>query len=181
MAEIKSSLEIALERAAAMGGGGREEIDRDEGEGRGKVAARKLLSGDMDPSALTGELSSLSGEGLSAARQAAAQILLEAVPQAPDRALAGLGVLAGQGAEGELVQRLAGAVMAIQQADAALSQELAQDLTLELARAGISGSAVRANPVAHPDYEERRKAALSDGFMQYNAVARELAEALGLD
>jgi hypothetical protein len=180
MAEIKSSLEIAMERAAAMGGGGREEIDRDEGEGRGKVAARKLLSGDLDPSAMNDEISSLSGEGLSAARLAAAQILLEAVPQFPDRALAGLGVLAGQGDTGDMVQRLAGAVMAIQKADAALAEEVAMDMTQELAEAGISGSAVTANPAVHPDYAEKRKAALSDGFMHYNTATKELAEALGL-
>ena len=184
MAEIKSSLEIAMERAAAIGGGGHEEIDREEGDKRGKVAARKLLTGELDTSALSDEIRSLSGEGLSAARSAAAQILLEAVPQAPDRALAGLGALvdqgAGQGDAGELVRRLAGVVMAIQEADAALAGEVARDMTRELAQAGISGSAVTANPAAHPDYLERRKAALSDGFMQYNNVARELAQSLGL-
>ncbi len=180
MAEIKSSLEIAMERAAAMGGGGREEIDREEGDKRGKVAARKFLSGDLDVSALTDEVGSLSGESLSAARLAASEILLDAVPQASDRALAGLGALVGTGAEGDLVQRLAEAVVAIQEADAALAEEVAVDMTQELAQAGISGSAVMANPAAHPDYQERRKAALTDGFSQYNKATRELAEALGL-
>jgi hypothetical protein len=184
MAEIKSSLEIAMERAAAIGGGGREEIDRDEGDKRGKAAARKLLLGELDTSALSDEISSLSGEGLSAARLAAAQILLEAVPHIPDRALAGLGALVdqevGQGDKAELVRRLAGAVMAIQEADLALAQEVAEDMTKELAEAGISGSAVTANPAAHPGYEERRQAALNEDFVQYNAAVRELAEALGL-
>lgn len=180
MAEIKSSLEIAMERAAAIGGGGREEIDREEGAGRGKAAARKLLLGELDTSALSDEISSLSGEGLSAARLAAAQILLESVPHIPERALAGLGVLAGQGDKAELVKRLAQAVEAIQEADLALAEQVAEEMTRELAQAGISGSAVTANPVAHPDYEERRQAALSENFAQYNAAARELAEALGL-
>lgn len=180
MAEIKSSLEIAMERAAAIGGGGREEIDREEGDKRGQAAARKLLLGELDTSALSDEMNALSGEGLSAARKAAAQILLEAVPQIPDRALAGLGVLAGREEKAELVQRLAKAVMDIQKADEVIFQEVAEDMTRELTEAGISGSAVTANPAAHPDYLERRKAALSDHFAQYNAAARELAEALGL-
>jgi hypothetical protein len=141
--------------------------------------------GELDTLALSDEISSLSGEGLSAARLAAAQILLEAVPHIPDRALAGLGVLVDQGAgqddKAELVKRLAGAVEAIQEADLALAEQVAEEMTRELAEAGISGSAVTANPIAHPDYEERRQAALNDHFVQYNAAVRDLAEALGLD
>ncbi len=178
MAEIKSSLEIALERAAAMGGGDREELDREEGKKRGTAAARKLLSGDLDAPALADELASLAGEGRRAARKVAARILLEAVPQAPSRALAGLRALVGQGQAGQSLQRLSAAVGALQQAELDLDQALAQEAAAELEKAGITGSAVQPNPRAHPAYQQRRQAALAEGLREYNSAAQQLAEAL---
>jgi hypothetical protein len=180
MAEIKSSLEIALERAAALGGGGHEEIAREEGTKRGQVAARKLLLGELEPPALADELSSLAGEGKAAARQAALGLLLEAVPQMPPRALAGLRAVADNDEENQGIKSLALAINDIHEADEALAVELAKDMIGDLAQAGISGSAVVPNPAAHPDFDERRQAALADGFARYNAAAGELAEAFGL-
>jgi hypothetical protein len=180
MAEIKSSLEIALERAAAMGGGGREEIDREEGMKRGQLTARKILLGELEPRALADETASLSGEGLSAARKAAAQILLEAVPQAPVPAIAGLEVLVDKGDGADALQSLIEAVAGIHKADNALAKELTLEMTAELSQMGIGGSAVTPNPMAHPAYQDRRKAALAEGFKRYNAAARQLAEVFGL-
>jgi anti-sigma factor ChrR (cupin superfamily) len=180
MAEIKSSLEIAMERAAALGGGGKEEIAREEGAKRGQVAARKLLIGELESPALTDEISALAGEGRAAARQAAAGVLLEAVPQIPPRALAGLRALAEKEEEEQGIRQLALAVNDIHEADLALAEELAGDMIQDLAQAGISGSAVTPNPTAHPQFNERRKEALSDGFRLYNEAAGELAEVFGL-
>lgn len=180
MAEIKSSLEIAMERAAALGGGGKEEIAREEGAGRGKVAARKLLIGELEPPALADEINSLAGEGKTAARQTAAGLLLEAVAQMPPRALAGLRALAENEEEHRGIRALALAVNDIHEAEAALAEELAEDMIQDLAKAGISGSAVMPNYTAHPDYEERRKVALTGGFKLYYTAAGELAEAFGL-
>lgn len=180
MAEIKSSLEIAMERAAALGGGGKEEIVREEGTKRGQVAARKLLLGELELSALADEISALTGDGRAAARQAAAGLLLDAVPQAPPRALAGLRALADQEEQSQGIKRLALAVNDIHEADAALAEEVAEKMIQELARDGIRGSAVMPNPTAHPDYQERRREALAGGFQLYNAAAGELAQAFGL-
>ncbi len=172
MAEIKSSLEIAMERAAAMGGGGREEIDREDGMKRGQLTARKIMLGELEPGVLADELSSLSGEGLSAARTAAAQILLEAVPQMPARAISGLEALVGQGQGAGSLRSLAEAVAAIQQDDAALMKELTLEMAGELFKAGISGSSVRPNPAANPGFDELIHAYLAGCFKRYTTAAK---------
>lgn len=181
MAEIKSSLEIALARAAALGGGGSEEIAREEGAKRGQVAARKLLIGQLEPTAMAAEMGSLSGEGKAAARRAAGRVLLEGLSQTPSRALAGLAALTERDSGApQAIKRLSKALEAMAEAENQLADNLAAEMKDDLARAGISGSAVRPNPLAHPGFAQRREAALADGEKLYQAALRETAEVLDL-
>jgi len=170
-----------LARAAALGGGGSEEIAREEGAKRGQVAARKLLIGQLEPTAMAAEMGSLSGEGKAAARRAAGRVLLEGLSQTPSRALAGLAALTERDSGApQAIKRLSKALEAMAEAENQLADNLAAEMKDDLARAGISGSAVRPNPLAHPGFAQRREAALADGEKLYQAALRETAEVLDL-
>ena len=154
MADIKSSLEIALERAAAMTGDSKAEddtLEREEGRKQGQALARKTLNGDMDPAQMAAEIDGLGPTGQEEARSSAMEILLEAIPDLAMPALAGLQALDG---DTPVLQSLFEALMALQDTVNQLDQEAAQHLAQELADAGISGSAVHPNPAAFTGWEE---------------------------
>lgn len=178
MAEIKSTLEIALERAAAMGGGDRETLDREEAARRGKVAGRRVLNGNLKPAELVGELADLAPGARQAARAAAAQVLLDGVPDQKTLALPALKALCeGTPAEdkvGELVE----AVTAMDQAITSLAAALAAEQAERLKQAGITGSAVKPNPLAHPDYEARSKQAVAEPAARLAQAKQALRQAL---
>ncbi len=178
MAEIKSTLEIAMERAAAMGGGDRQELDREEAVRRGQVAGRRVLNGDLKPAELLGELADLDPAARRAARAAAVRVLLDGVPEQKNLALPALKALCeGTPAEEEL-GGLVEAVAAMDQAITSLAAALAAEQAERLEQAGISGSAVKPNPLAHPDYQARSQQAVAEPAARLAQAKQALARAL---
>lgn len=175
MAEIKSSLEIALERAAAIGGG-KEDLRREEGEGAGRSVGRKILNRDLAPAELAAALAALDEAARGYARREAARVLVEGLEQTPEPALAGLAALAG--AEHPALAELRQRVAALEGGLRELEAELAAELGAELARAGIGGPAARPNPKAHPAYAERAAAATAGARQAVEAAGRDLLAAL---
>ena len=179
MAQIKSTLEIALERAAALGGGGAEEEDRRQAAKRGQAAARKVLSGDVAPGEINAELAGLAEEYRPVARQEAAGVLLEPLPRYRDLALEGLSaLLPGEGEQRERLLRLENSLDELHRATLDLSRELGDELKQQLAAKGFSGTALRANPETHPHFEQRAQAALGDRLSNLEQAKQGLLQSL---
>lgn len=178
MADIKSSLDIAMERASAIGGGGKDELAREEGKKTGEVLARKLLLGDIDLDQFSSGLSEATGPGLLAARAAAGEILLAGMPGSPSNALFGLKTLAEAAGMPEYADRVLAAAEDINKAAGQLEEDLALEMARDLTAAGIGGSAVMANPRVHPDYEQRAQAALGEASQKLTEAGMALLKAL---
>lgn len=162
MAEIKSSIQIAMERAAALGaGGGHDEQAREEGKRQGRALGRRAAGGELAPEDLARRLQALPAEQRSAARQAAATALMEDMGEEWQARLAGLAALAAGGAAQGAVVELARVLAMEGRLAEDLHQELAQELKAALAAQGIGGSAVRPNPASHPQLKERYEQAVA--------------------
>ncbi|MGD8562687.1 MAG: hypothetical protein PVG03_09135 [Desulfarculaceae bacterium] len=177
MGEVKSSLEIALERAEAMSSGDKGEEEREQGRRKGQIIARKVLAGDLDPKQGAGEISALSG----AERQGAAQTMVEHLmaklqEQAP-LAFPALAELLDAAAVQKLEQVLAEMTSA---GDGELAK-LGDELGKEFAALGLSGSALRPNPLSHPQAEARLKAVLSPVAGRLQEAKAEVLRSLAPD
>lgn len=179
MAEIKSSLEIALERAKALGGVDRKEAAAQEGKHKGAILARRLLAEDIEPQEMAESLSEISAEGRGPARLAAAEILLDKLAEDQKQALAGLQEIARGTPVAKAADDLIRSAQAIQDKVRALKGELALELAQVLMAAGISGSAVKANPQTHPQYQKRLDEALSALISDLEKAKAAYKEALG--
>ena len=168
MAEIKSALEIALERAAALGAG--QDDSQRQAQEQGQAQARRVLQGEAEPASLA-ELPP------GHARRAAAQSMLDALAEGRLEALEGLQALAGAEAVGAW-QKVARAVEVRTQAQAVLDGELADEMRQELAGLGVGGGALRPNPRAHQDYQARAAQALAKPNAALQAAGDELLAAL---
>ncbi len=170
MAEVKSALEIALERAAALGAG--EDDSHREAAERGRALARRLLEGEDGP----GDLAGLEA---GPARTAAAEALVEAMSGGKGlAALEGLKALAGEGAGQRAWDALASAADARQAALTQVMRQLAAEQAASLAAVGIGGPAAQPNPEAHPDCAKRVAAALAKPGEALEAAGEELLKAL---
>lgn len=179
MGEIKSSIEIAMERAAAMEGSDEEELLQAEAEKKGKILARRLLGGDLTLEGLGRELAELEERALPFARRSAARVLLEGMADNPQASLLGIRDLAqAAGAQAEALAVLS-AAEAIHSAAAGLEEELAREMARDLAREGISGSALAPNPQAHPQYDQRMESALAQASQELARAGDRLLDALG--
>jgi hypothetical protein len=165
MAEIKSSIQIAMERAAALGdGGGQDEQDREEGKRQGRALGRRAAKGELTPEDLAISLGQLPPEQQDSARQAAALALLEDLDEGWQGRVAGLAALSAAGrpqAQAAVVE-LARVLAQEERLAVDLHQVLAEELKAGLAAEGISGSAVHPNPAAHPQLKERYDQAVAD-------------------
>lgn len=172
MAEIKSALEIALERAAALGAG--EDDSKRQAQGKGQALARQCLDGGMAPNDMAAQLAGLPSDSTTSAALA----LLEALAEGREDALPGLAALCPQGAAKEAYALLVQAQAKRQEARQAVENELAGEMAQDLAEAGIGGSAVRPNPAAHADYDARCQAALAGAEAELKAGGDDLLRAL---
>lgn len=172
MAEVKSSLEIAMERADAMGAAGKDDLLREDGQKCGQTLARKCVTGDVEPQALTSGIEELESGAQPYARKAAAEILLSALAHYPQQSMAGLEQLAG--ADSPALASLRNGLKNASAIGSELDAQLGQELAGDLAQAGISGSAVRPNPQAHPQFGERLGAALAPTLAGLNQAGQEL-------
>ena len=177
MADIKSSIEIAMERAAALGGGGRGEQEREEGRRLGKALGRRAVAGELSAPELAEKLGALDQAQRGPATAAAALQLLEAVEEGRRLGMAGLAALsAGTLAEGPVLE-LARVLGQEERLAGELSRQLAAELAEQLAAEGISGPAVRANPAAHPQMAQRHQQAMAELGPQRQAALEAVAKA----
>lgn len=173
MAEIKSALEIALERAAALGSG--EDDSKREAQEKGQALARQSLGGDLAPTDMAEQLAGLP----TASTGAAARALLEALEQGREGALPGLEAICPPGPAREACQGLTQAQARREQTRLEVEAELAKEMAGELAAKGIGGNAIRPNPLAHPEYEARRGAAMAGAEAELKAAGEKLVIAMG--
>ena len=178
MAEIKSSLDIAMERAAAMAERDDSDAELIEAQQTGGLLARKLLGGGLPAHALDGELNKLAGRVRAAARKEAGKRLLEKLPDNWFLAGPALEVLAAQAGQGELMAELGRAVGALEEARSKAEKSLAHELTLNCEKLGICGSAVSPNPKTHPEYESRTQTALREAALRLDALIDQLGNKL---
>lgn len=177
MAEIKSAIEIAMERAAVLGGGDDHETRR-QARAKGKALARRYLDADLDGQGIIAGLAGL-GEGQEEhARQGLARTLLLALEEGNARALAGLKTISPEGQAAQAWQDLASAEDARLDSLATVEQELAGEMLARLVQAGIGGSAVRPNPMAHAEYGQRTQSALAATEDQVALATAKLRAAL---
>ena len=163
MAEIKSSIQIALERAAALGaGGGQDEQEREEGKRQGRVLGRRAATGELTPVDLGSRVDALPEAQRASAREGAAGAILEDLGEDWQARLACLAALAGGAGAEAAVLELARVLAQESRLAEDLHQVLAQELAQQLAAEGIGGSAVHANPAAHPQVKERYEEAVAE-------------------
>ncbi|MCB2192555.1 MAG: hypothetical protein KQI62_13375 [Deltaproteobacteria bacterium] len=172
MAEVKSALEIALERAAALGAG--EDDSKRQAQKKGQALARQCLEGDLSAKDMAGQLAGLGPESTASAAEA----LLEALEQERPGAMAALEAICSGGPPGVAYEALTQAQARLEAARQRLDSELAQVMLTDLAAKGIGGSAVHPNPAAHPEYEARCAAALAEAQAELKAAGEKLLEAL---
>ncbi|MCF8123800.1 MAG: hypothetical protein K9K34_15435 [Desulfarculaceae bacterium] len=172
MAEVKSALEIAMERAAALGAG--DDDSKRQAQEKGQALARQCLEGDLAPADMAAQLAGMAPDSA----VSAAQALLEALGEDREGALPALEAMCSQGAAKQAFQALAQAQARREKARQELDSELAQGMLADLAAKGISGKAVRPNPVAHPDYDARCAAALAGAEAEFKTAGTQLLRAL---
>jgi hypothetical protein len=178
MADIKSSIEIALERAAAMGAASRDEVAAEEGRRQGKALGRRAAVGDMSPAELRTALDRLAAGERAAAVTAAGESLLAELEEGRHQALPAIVALA-QGTPAERPASELAAVLGMEgKVEEQLNQELAAELMTQFQALGIGGAAVRPNPLAHPDLEARAGEALARLDTRRQELGQDLKQAL---
>lgn len=178
MAEIKSSIEIALERAAAFGAADKDEEKREEGRRQGKAWARRQAMGELAPSELRGLIDQLAGAEAEGARAEAGAVLVGEIKAGNRAAMAGLMALTSGTPAQPAAMELARLLKAEEEVAMNVSRTLAGEMLAELAAEGISGSAVHPNPAAHPQLQARYAEAAAGLDAQRQAALRGLAKAL---
>lgn len=179
MAEIKSSIQIALERAAGMGAADKDEEQREEGRRQGKAWARRAALGELAPSDLRGLVDGCAGAEADGARTAAGETLLAEIAAGNRAAMAPLVALTAGTPAQPAAMELARVLKGEEEVAIAVSRELAAEMTAELAAEGIGGNAVHPNPAAHPQLQARFAQAAAGLDAQRQAAARALTKALG--
>lgn len=157
MAEIKSSIEIAMERAAAMGAAADDQA-RDEGRRKGRALASRFGAGELDAEGLAGELAGLGADEAGFARAAGAEAFWEELAAGDPVAVACIAVLAQGGDAAGDASELAAITRAKREREYQLLEELSIEMAQSLAASGIKGSAVIPNPTAHPELGARLQA-----------------------
>jgi hypothetical protein len=178
MADIKSSIEIALERAAAMGAASRDDVAAEEGRRQGKSLGRRAAVGDLGPADLRAALDRLDAVERTAAVAAAGETLLAELEEGRHQALAAIVALA-QGTPAEAPANELTVILGMEgKVEEQLNQELAAELQTQLKALGIGGAAVRPNPLAHPDLERRGGEALARLEIRRQELGLALKQAL---
>jgi hypothetical protein len=181
MAEIRSTLEKVLERAAAMGSADREALEAEEQVKNGmRMAADYLRGNAVDFSGI------LEGEEAAPVRQGAVQAFLRNITlprdddkQTVEKAMRGLLELArGSGDLASVFQEMHGILdnyqkhkMEIrQQVEEAFRQQMQQTLAQQ---GGAAGMDIKIDPMMHPKFQEEWSRVKGDLDNQYNQVLQQ--------
>jgi len=161
-----------MERAAALGAG--EDDSKRQAQEKGQALARQCLEGDLSAADMAAQLAGMAPDSIASAARA----LLEALGEDRQGALPALEAMCSQGATREAYEALALAQAQREKARRELDSELAQGMVADLAAKGISGNAVRPNPLAHPDYDSRCGAALAGAEAELKAASAQVLRSL---
>ena len=182
MAEIKSTLEKVLERAATMGRASKEEMQAEEQEREGMRLAADYLQGNaVDFSAILA-----SAAGADQRQKGMAQAFLRniALPRTDDlqraeKAMQGLLELAkGSGDLAAVFGDMKGILDHYQQHKKELRQQLEDAFRQQMEQAlaqqtGQQGMGVNINPALHPKFQEEWSKVKADLDEQYNKVLQQ--------
>ncbi len=161
MAEIKSSIQIAMERAAALGGASQAELAAEEGKRLGRPLGRRAAAGELEPQGLLEALDKLPPDKRPGAKAAAAEALLGEIEQGRLQGLPAL-IALSQGSPAEQAGQQLMAILSMEgSAEDKLNQELAQEMAAQIKALGLGGAAVRPNPAAHPNLKARMEQSLA--------------------
>lgn len=180
MTEIKSSIEIAMERAAAMGAAADDQA-REEGRKKGKVLGRRFMSGDIDTGRLAAELARLEPGEASHARAVALEEMGPALESGDGAAAAGLQALAADTVASEAAEALLKLAQDQQDDEASLIARLSIEMAEQLAAAGITGSAVVPNPGAHPELTKRHDAIMAERAEERSRLLDRVRQVLAVE
>jgi hypothetical protein len=185
MAEIKSTLEKVLERAAAMGRASQEEIQADEQVKEGmRMAADYLQGKEMD---LSQVMDATEAAGL--VKKGLVQVFLRniALPryddlQRAERAMQGLLELArGSGDLVSVFRDMKGILDHYQQHLKEIRQQVEEAFRQQMEQAlsqqtGQKGLGLKVDPALHPKFQEEWSRVKSDLDAQYNKVLQQHKE-----
>jgi hypothetical protein len=185
MAEIKSTLEKVLERAASMGRASQEEIQADEQVKEGmRMAADYLQGKEMD---LSQVMEATGGSGL--VKKGLVQVFLRniALPryddlQRAERAMQGLLELArGSGDLVSVFRDMKGILDHYQQHLKEIRQQVEEAFRQQMEQAlsqqtGQKGLGMKVDPALHPKFQEEWSRVKSDLDDQYNKVLQQHKE-----
>jgi hypothetical protein len=185
---IKSTIELAMEKAAKLPRLSEEEIRQRREEQcapRGEAIAEAVLRGELAASRLETELSGYEAEEGEFVRKAC----LERLCRAPDleraaattrafeaiRALSGGGDLGGMPG---LWNAILGEYEAQKRCELSAAEEAGSGA---LGRLGVSGSAIRSNPQQNESWQHKRSELEARFAPQLEEIGRKLRSQLGLD
>jgi len=182
---IKSTLELAMEKAAKLPELTREEIrERHEREyaPMGRAIAERFLTGDLAEKRLPGELFKHADEPGEIVRKAFAERMCQSIDledaEATAKVLEGAEALVGDGRLEETSRRLD---EMLRNYERQKQEELAAVEEAENARLrdlGISGSAIRVNPRASEGWPQRMGELQREFHPKLDAIRRELSDHL---
>jgi len=182
---IKSTLELAMEKAAKLPELTQEEIrERLEKEyvPLGRAIAERFLSGDLAEKRLQAELFEREGEPGEIVRKAFAERMGQAIDledaETIARVLEGAEALVGEGSSREMASRLEGMSREYERRK---QRELAAAEESENARLrdlGISGSAIRVNPRASEGWRRKMVELQREFHPKLDEIRRELTDHL---
>jgi len=159
MAEIKSTMDLVMERTKNMVQSSEERAKADEEARRNKAKGYllRLAEGRLRPGDLTDLFQEMPAEEGGALKASLVKVLIEAISLEGDNQpiLTSLGVLAGEDL-GPLIWEVQEIIEESGREDEALASEAAGKVLEELAAKGITGSALRPKPAPDPAYDQTR-------------------------
>jgi hypothetical protein len=183
--KIKSTIELAMEKAAKLPRLTEEEIRQQQEKEygpRGRAIAGRFLAGDLAEEDLDAELSRYQGEQGEVVRRAFLASLCQAIDiedtQATARGLEGIKALVRDDLLEETSRRLSGILRGYQEQSQREFARAEQAEAVTLRELGVSGSAIRLNMEQSERWREKR-CELLEGFRpKLDEIKRELSDHL---
>ena len=182
---IKSTIELAMEKAAKLPKLTEEEIRRrreEEYGPRGRAIAERILTGDLPADRLDLELSSYEGERGDIVQRAFATSLCQAIglenAEATARAFEGIRALVRDGPLKETTSRWSAILRDYQEQRQRAFSMTEEAETVSLRDMGVSGSAIRLNLEENERWRRNRTALLEEFRPQVEEIQRELSDQL---
>ncbi len=183
--KIKSTIELAMEKAAKLPRLTKEEIRQQQEKEyapRGGAIAGRFLSGDIAEEDLEAELSRYQGEQGEIVRRAFLASLCQAIDledaEATARVFEGIKVLVHDDQLEETARRSSGILQDYQEQRQREFARTEQAESVNLCELGVSGSAIRLNMEQSQGWREKRSELLEEFRPRADEIKRELSDHL---